>query len=139
MTNPRDVKYANESIAAWQDALKRRAFLATNNIAFACLRGVLHEVRARLPLVGIARFGNHLPAVQRGVFYQYWTPAAPLPTPDFADFEMALAARLLPHIHTPEGIAADTLWTLKTCSEPHDAAHLHAALPQPLAALWDSL
>jgi hypothetical protein len=50
MTNPRDVKYANESIARWQDSLKRRAMLETNNIAFACLRGFLLELRGRLPL-----------------------------------------------------------------------------------------
>ena len=65
MTNPRDVKYANESIARWQDALKQRAMLETNNITFACLRAFLHELRGRLDLAAIARVGNHLPAVQR--------------------------------------------------------------------------
>lgn len=137
MTNPRDVKYANESIAAWQDALKRRALLATNNITFACLRGVLHEVRARMPLADIAAFGNHLPAVQRGVFYQDWTPAEPLATPYLADFEAALAERLLPHVHMPDGLVADVLWTIKTESEPFDAAAIRMVLPPPLAEVWD--
>ena len=139
MTNPRDVKYANESIALWQAKLKERALLATNNITFACLRGVLHELRARLPLEDIATFGNHLPAVQRGVFYQDWRPAEPLPTPDLASFEKALAERLLPHVHMPEGITADTLWVIRTQSEPHDAAEMRKVLPQPLAELWDRL
>jgi uncharacterized protein (DUF2267 family) len=138
MTNPRDVKYANESIARWQEALKTRGLIATNNITFACLRGVLHEIRARLPLASIARFGNHLPAVQRGVFYQDWTPGEPLATPDLADFEAALAQRLLPHIHMPEGITADVLWVIRTESEPHDAAVIRDVLPEPLAALWDT-
>lgn len=139
MTNPRDVKYANESIARWQDALKRRAMLATNNIAFACLRGVLHELRARLSLDAIAVLGNHLPAVQRGVFYQDWQPAAPLPTPDLAAYEAALALRLLPHIHMPDGLAADGLWVIRTESEPFDAAAIRGVLPAPLAQLWDRL
>lgn len=137
MTNPRDVKYANESIARWQDALKQRALLATNNITFACLRGFLHEVRARMPLADIAAFGNHLPAVQRGVFYQDWTPAEPVPTPDLAAFESALAGRLLPHVHMPDGLTADVLWTIRTQSEPHDAAAIRAVLPAPLAEVWD--
>jgi uncharacterized protein (DUF2267 family) len=139
VTNPRDVKYANESIALWQAKLKERALLATNNITFACLRGVLHELRARLPLEDIATFGNHLPAVQRGVFYQDWRPAEPLPTPDLASFETALAERLLPHVHMPEGITADTLWVIRTESEPYDAAEMRKVLPQPLAELWDRL
>lgn len=137
MTNPRDVKYASESIARWQDALKQRAMLATNNIAFACLRGFLHELRARLELADIAMVGNHLPAVQRGVFYQDWMPAEPMTTPDLADFEAALAARLLPHVHMPDGLAADVLWLLKTASEPFDAAAIRAVLPKPLADEWD--
>lgn len=137
MTNPRDVKYASESIALWQGALKRRAMMATNNITFACLRGFLHELRGRLPLADIAHFGNHLPAVQRGVFYQDWTPAEPIATPDLADFERALAQRLLPHVHMPEGLAADVLWLLRTQSEPFDAAAIRAVLPAPLAAVWD--
>jgi uncharacterized protein (DUF2267 family) len=137
MTNPRDVKYANESIAQWQDALKQRAMLATSNITFACLRGFLHELRARLPLADIATVGNHLPAVQRGVFYQDWVPSEPLPTPDVRHFETALAERLLPHIHMPEGLAVDMLWLLKTQSEPFDAAAIRAVLLKPLAAAWD--
>lgn len=137
MTNPRDVKYASESIAQWQDALKQRALMATNNITFACLRGFLHEVRARLPLADIATFGNHLPAVQRGVFYQDWTPAEPLPTPDLAAFEAALASRLLPHVHMPDGLIADVLWTIRTQSEPFDAAAIRSVLPPPLAEVWD--
>lgn len=139
MTNPRDVKYANESIARWQDALKQRAMLATSNITFACLRGFLHELRARLPVADIAIVGNHLPAVQRGVFYQDWVPGAALPTPDLADFETALAVRLLPHIHMPDGLASDMLWLLKTESEPFDAAAIRAVLPGPLAEAWDGL
>lgn len=137
MTNPRDVKYASESIAQWQDALKQRALMATNNITFACLRGFLHEVRERLPLADIATFGNHLPAVQRGVFYQDWTPAEPLPTPDLAAFEAALASRLLPHVHMPDGLIADVLWTIRTQSEPFDAAAIRSVLPPPLAEVWD--
>jgi uncharacterized protein (DUF2267 family) len=137
MTNPRDVKYANESIARWQDSLKRRAMLETNNIAFACLRGFLLELRGRLPLADIARLGNHLPAVQRGVFYQDWEPAEPLPTPDLAAFEAALAQRLLPHVHMPQGLVADMLWLLKTQSEPFDAAAIRPLLPAPLVAIWD--
>lgn len=137
MTNPRDVKYANESIARWQDALKQRALLATNNIAFACLRGGLHELRARLTVEDIARFGNHLPAIHRGIFYQEWTPKAPIPTPDLANFEEALAQRLLPHVHMPDQLTADILWVLKTGSEPYDAAELRKILPQVLQDIWD--
>jgi uncharacterized protein (DUF2267 family) len=137
MTNPRDVKYANESIARWQDALKQRAMLTTNNITFACLRGFLHEVRARLDLADIATFGNHLPAVQRGVFYQDWVPAEPMPTPDLATFEAALAARLLPHIHMPDGLAVDMLWLLKSESEPFDAEAIRSVLPAPLGEAWN--
>jgi uncharacterized protein (DUF2267 family) len=137
MTNPRDVKYANESMARWQEALRQRALLPTGNIAFACLRGFLHELRARLPLDAIAMVGNHLPAVQRGVFYQDWVPGPPLPLPDLADFEAALAQRLLPHVHMPEGLSADMVWLLKSQSEPHDAAAIRAVLPAPLASIWD--
>lgn len=138
MTNPRDVKYASESIAAWQAALKDRALLATNNITFACLRGFLHELRGRLALEDLARFGNHLPAVQRGVFYQDWTPGAPVPTPDLASFEAALAQRLLPHVHMPEGLVGDVLWLLRTQSEPFDADGMRAVLPAPLLHLWEA-
>ncbi|SMQ58002.1 Uncharacterized conserved protein, DUF2267 family [Devosia lucknowensis] len=139
MTNPRDVKYANQSIARWQDALKQRALLETNNIAFACLRGFLHEIRARLSVDDIARFGNRLPAVQRGVFYQDWLPAPPVPCVSLGEFETALAQRLLPHIHMPENISGDVLWVIKTESEPFEAAQLRKVLPYPLQDLWDGL
>ena len=139
MTNPRDVKYANESIARWQEALKQRGLLHTNNIAFACLRGFLHELRARLDLAAIATVGNHLPAVQRGVFYQDWAPGEALPTPDLANFEAALAARLLPHIHLPDGFVADMLWVIKTESEPFDTAAIREVLLAPLVQVWDQI
>ena len=138
MTNPRDVKYANQSIARWQAALKDRAMLETNNITFACLRGVLHEIRARLALMEIARLGNHLPAVQRGVFYQDWVPAEPLATPTLNAFESALLDRLLPHIHMPAAVTADVLFVMRTESEPFDAAAIRAVLPAPLQAVWDA-
>jgi len=139
MTNPRDVKYANESIAQWQDALKQRTLAPTNNQSFAFLRAFFHELRSRLRLEHIATFGNHLPAVQRGVFYEDWRPGEPLATPDLASFETALAKRLLPHVHMPEGLAADTLWVVKTQSEPFDAEAIRTVLPQPLAEIWDRL
>jgi uncharacterized protein (DUF2267 family) len=139
MTNPRDVKYATESIAKWQDALKTRAMLETNNITFACLRGVLHQMRAHMELGSIARFGNHLPAVQRGVFYQDWVPDAALPLGGLADFEAKLAQRLLPHVHMPDGITADVLWLLRTQSEPFDAAELRVVLPASLREVWDEI
>ena len=139
MTNPRDVKYANESIARWQEALKQRGLLHTNNIAFACLRGFLHELRARLDLAAIATVGNHLPAVQRGVFYQDWAPADPIPTPDLAAFERALAARLLPHIHMPDGLVGDVLWVIKTESELFDAEAIRGVLPGALSEAWDEI
>jgi uncharacterized protein (DUF2267 family) len=139
MTNPRDVKYANESIARWQAALKDRALLVTNNITFACLRGVLHELRDRMPLEHIARFGNHLPAVQRGVFYQDWVPAVVVATPDLQAFEAALAQRLLPHVHMPDGITADVLWVIKTESEPYDAGEIREVLPEVLRVVWDGV
>ncbi|WP_161796900.1 DUF2267 domain-containing protein [Devosia soli] len=139
MTNPRDVKYANESIARWQAALKDRAMLETNNVTFACLRGFLHELRARLPLADIARFGNHLPAVQRGIFYQDWTPCEAIDTPDLAAFETALARRLLPHVHMPAGITRDIILVIKTESEPFDAERIGAVLPPPLRRVWDEL
>ena len=139
MTNPRDVKYATESIAHWQARLKEKAMLETNNITFACLRGFLHELRGRMSIDDIARFGNRLPAVQRGVFYQDWTPGAALPTPDLADFEAALAQRLLPHVHMPEGITADVLWLIKTECEPFDAEGIRSTLPTPLRDVWDAV
>lgn len=137
MTNPRDVKYANESIARWQDDLKQRAMLVTNNHAFAMLRAFLHELRARLSLDETARFGNALPAVQRGIFYQDWTPKhAPLPTPSLDEFSSALAARLLPHVHMPDGLAEDVLWVIHNNLEAHDRQRVTLALPEPLRKAW---
>lgn len=137
MTNPRDVKYANESVARWQDDLKQRAILVTNNHAFAMLRAFLHELRERLALDEIARFGNALPAVQRGIFYQDWTPKpAPLPTPSLGEFSAALAARLLPHVHMPDGLAEDVLWVLHHNLEAHERQAVTAVLPMPLQEVW---
>jgi uncharacterized protein (DUF2267 family) len=138
MTNPRDVKYANESIARWQEVLKDRTFAVTNNITFAMLRAWLHEVRARLSIPEIAKFGNALPAVQRGVFYQDWNPEHPrLDTPSLEEFEAALAQRLLPHVHMPDGLAADMIYVLKHELADFDRETVRAVLPEPLAKVWD--
>ena len=74
------------------------------------------------------------------MFYQGWDPAAPfVATSSVEDFEQVLARRLLPHVHMPDGLAADMMWVMKSELEAPDADAVERVLPSPLRSLWIDL
>ena len=61
--------------------------------AYHALQAVLHAVRDRLPVEGVAALGAQLPLLVRGIYYEGWSPSGkPLKESDKEDFLAHIAA-----------------------------------------------
>jgi uncharacterized protein (DUF2267 family) len=70
-------------------------------MAFRC---VLHSVRDQLPVTGAVKFGEQLPLLIRGFYFDRWTPEAkPAPLRTRNDFVAMLSQRF-----THSGLEGDT-------------------------------
>lgn len=137
MTIPADIQFASKQFDRMLGELKNRAFLNTHNQSFAMLRAVLHELRDHLTVEQTAVFGDALPALVRGIFYQGWHPACDpprLPSPNA--FTQAVIRRLAPHHVPPESIVTDVFTVL---AQHIDDTVLDKALdrcPEGIRAIW---
>lgn len=137
MTIPADVQFASKQFDAILGALKDMAFLATHNQGFAMLRAVLHELRDHLTVEQTAAFGDALPALIRGIFYEDWHPSCDpprFPAPNV--FTEAVFRRLSPHHVPPESIVTDVFAVL---ARHIDDAALKTVLdqcPDGARAMW---
>ena len=139
MTIPADVLYGSKQFQEWLSELKEKAYLATHNQSYAMLRAVLHELRGHQTVAQAAAFGDALPPLVRGIFYENWRPLEPpaqLRTQQ--EFVDAVTRRLAPHHVPPDSIVSDVLGLLARRTDAVDRAVAREQMPEALKPLWDN-
>jgi len=137
MPMPNDVLYASNQIRDWLGELKAAAMLTTHNECHAMLRAVLHEFRGHMAPDQAVAFGDILPPLVRGIFYEGWRPLEPpAPPPAAAAFHEAIVRRLASHHMPPDTIAGDVFRLVAARTDPRVLQRALDALPAGLVRLW---
>jgi len=118
-------------------AARDHAGLATTNMAWNMVVGVLHVFRRRLTVEQVVRFAQVLPPVTRALFIEGWDPAPP-PLP-FADDEQLLReVRAVRHEHNfaPDHAIDAVAQALREQVDPAALAQVLATLPAAARRYW---
>ncbi|MRS99672.1 DUF2267 domain-containing protein [Ralstonia pickettii] len=111
--------------------------LATTNMAWNMVVGVLHAFRARLSVADGIRFAQALPPMVRALFVEDWDPA--LPQREFGDAQGWLAdVRSVRHQHnfSPDNAVAAVAHALRDQVPPGTWDRAMQMLPEAARHYW---
>jgi uncharacterized protein (DUF2267 family) len=106
--------------------------------AYQVLRAVLHCLRDRLMVNEAAQFGDQLPMLVRGIYYEAWHPAGkPNKIRSRDEFVAGIAARIAKTqpIDTEKATRA-VFQTLETHISPGEIDDVIQVLPKEIRTLW---
>jgi len=137
MPMPEDVRHASRDFEAWMSDLRARTFLATGGQCYSSLRAVLHEVRKHLNTDVAVAFGDLLPPLVRGIYYEGWRPfEAVQPLVSIPQLTESVVASLAPHIVPPITIVTDVFAVMAGRLDGLRARIVVDRFPPLLARLW---
>ncbi|MBK1714449.1 DUF2267 domain-containing protein [Rubrivivax gelatinosus] len=118
-------------------AARDHAGLATTNMAWNMVVGVLHSFRAHLSLEQAIAFAQVLPPMVRALFTDDWDPGLP-PTPFGSPAELLAEVRAVRHEHnfSPDNAIEAVARALHEQVEPAAFDRALAALPPPARDYW---
>lgn len=137
----RQLRHATQQCQEWLKDLSGRGPLETEEQGYTFLRAVLHAVRDRLTVEEAAHFGQQLPMLVRGFYYEGWRPAM---APNDFDTEEEFLSRIEESLHTPPmgeeiDVGAGTRAVLQFLEEnvdPGELRHVKGQLPAKIAELF---
>lgn len=113
------------------------AGLATTNMAWNMVVGVLHTFRHRLNAKDAVRFAHVLPPVLRAIFVADWnTDEPPLPFGDRAAMTREVQSLRAEHNFAPDTAIHDVATALRRTINEEDLDHMLASLPNGAADFW---
>ena len=113
------------------------AGLATTNMAWNMVVGVLHTFRRRLDVRDAARFANVLPPVLRAIFVANWNTDEPrLPFGDWVAMTKEVQALRAAHNFAPDTAIHDVATALRRNINEEDLDRVLAELPEGAVAFW---
>lgn len=122
----------------WVKAIDGAMELGDEQKAYAILRGVLHQLRDRLPVNEAAHLGAQLPTLVRGVYYEQFNPAH---MPEKERHTGAFLERVGERIQRDDvDVEAATRTVFAVIKEKIDAGelrHVVHAMPKDLQGLWN--
>jgi uncharacterized protein (DUF2267 family) len=136
---PLPFEYQNASLEFERFMTDARDYagLATTNMAWNMVVGVLHTFRRRLTLHQVIEFSSILPPVLRALFLEHWNPDQEVA--DFGTEEQLLAevrsVRTEHNFSPPDAIAA-VARALRNRVEPRELARALSQLPPGAAQFW---
>ena len=111
--------------------------LATTNMAWNMVVGVLHTFRRRLPVPDALRFANVLPPVLRAVFVADWDAGEPQrPFDDRATMTREVQALRAAHNFSPETAIRDVAQALRRHVDGAGLERVLATLPAGARDYW---
>ena len=114
----------------WSD--RRKTYLA-----FRC---VLHGLRDHLSVEDAVHFGEQLPVLIRGLYFEHWKPAGkPLPLRSSQEFFSSLATTLSQNVQNttnPESVTRAVFRLLDRKATEGEIDDLQHVFPKPLYDLW---
>ena len=137
---PPEYQRASIDFEKFMVTARDRAGLATTNMAWNMVVGVLHAFRRRLTLHQALRFADQLPPAIRGLFIEGWNPGEQPATIGNRD-EILKEVRSLRHKHnfSPDN-AIEAVGLALFSVVPSDAfARALDALPPEMRKLWSSV
>jgi uncharacterized protein (DUF2267 family) len=127
---------AIERTNMWLKDLMQELNLSDHRKAYMAFRCVLHGVRDHLPVTDAVRFGDQLPTLIRGVYFDHWDPTGkPFPLRTRADFLAALST-CLTNISDAEVAARAVFRLLEKKAADGEIENLQRLLPLALQDLW---
>ena len=111
--------------------------LASDNMAYTAVQGVLLAFRRRLAPREVTAFADQLPAVLRALFVAGWDPdAAPLPWPPRSALEAEAKALRPDHNLTPDHPIAPVARALRRCTRAPDLDRVLRRIGPEAVAFW---
>ena len=137
MTWPIEYKRASQDFETFMILARDAAGLATTNMAWNMVEGVLHVFRRRLTILQAIAFANVLPPVLRALFLDNWHPCEP-PEPFCARELLYQEVRALRHEHNfspPDAIesVSAALWQ---CVDAVALRKVLEGFPPEAAGFW---
>ena len=134
---PPEYQRASIDFEKFMVAARDHAGLATTNMAWNMVAGVLHAMRRRLTLEQALRFADQLPPAIRGLFVEGWRPADPVAeVGTHTEILQEVRALHRDHNFSPDN-AIEAVGFALSRVVPSDAfARALHALPPELRTLW---
>lgn len=111
---------------AWLDDIMEELMLEQRQQAYELLRGVLHTVRDRLPLVQVVRLGAQLPILLRGIYYEGWSPTLTGGQQHIEDFLARISLEVDPPLKV--SVEAAVQCVLRVIAERVDAGEIRQVI-----------
>jgi len=125
---------------AWLKELMQELNWSDHRKTYLVFRCVLHAVRDHLPVEAAVAFGQQLPMVIRGFYFDHWQPMGkPLPLRTRNDFIMVLAEYIAREVDTDanaEMIGRAVFRLLDRKVTEGEIEDIHPLLPAPVLDLF---
>lgn len=137
MPIPSDYQRASIDFERFMVDARDRAGLATTNMAWNMVVGVLHTFRRRLSVAEALRFADVLPPVLRAIFVSDWQPdEAPLPFADRATLTREVRALRAAHNFAPDDAIRAVARALRRQVDEAALERVLATLPPGAREYW---
>jgi uncharacterized protein (DUF2267 family) len=122
----------------WVKAIDQAMGLDDEQKAYAVLRGVLHQLRDRMPVDEATHLGAQLPTLVRGVYYEGFSPAHMPEKQRHEDtFLTRVSERMQRDDVDPEKAARTVFAIIKERIDVGELAHVVHMMPQEVKGLWN--
>jgi uncharacterized protein (DUF2267 family) len=137
MPMPWTYRHASKEWRAILDDLRDRMDLASDNMAYTAMDGVLQVFRRRLTAQQGLDFASVLPAIPRAVFVAGWqVQGTPLPFADRETLVREVKKVRQNHNLTPDNAIEATAWALRRYTNKADLERVLAKLPDGAVQYW---
>jgi len=122
----------------WIKAVDHAMGFGDEQKAYATLRGVLHQLRDRMPVDEAAHLGAQLPTLVRGVYYEQFSPAR-LPEKErhVGTFLERVAERIQRDDVDPEKASRVVFAVIKEKIDVGELRHVVHMMPDEIKGLWN--
>jgi uncharacterized protein (DUF2267 family) len=128
---------------AWLKELMHELNWCDQRKTYLAFRCVLQTLRDRLPISDAIRFGEQLPILIRGFYFESWEIAGkPFPLPTRNDFLSALSeglSRTIENTPDPETIARAVFRLLDRKISDGEIEDIHHLMPPAVVDLWPQI
>lgn len=139
MTLPFEYQRASQEFEKFMVDARDRSGLATTNMAYNMVQGVLQAFRRRLSVKDAALFANVLPAVIRAIFIADWNTDEPQRAfEDRATMTKEVQALRVAHNFAPDTAIHDVAAALRRNIDQAELDRVLAELPQGAAQFWQA-
>ncbi|WP_420391320.1 DUF2267 domain-containing protein [Acuticoccus sp.] len=132
---PNIVGRAVQDFEEWVKAIDGALSLGDEQKAYAVLRGVMHQLRDRMPMEEAIHLGAQLPTLVRGVYYETFTPGAPEKERDETAFLTRVAERIRRDDVDPEAATRAVFAVLRDKCDPGQIAQVVHIMPDEIKPL----